>query len=192
MHGYPLDRSIWREQIGALEGFRRIAPDLRGMGQSDAPDLGYSMSIYAADLAALLDVLGVDDVVLCGLLDGRLRRVRVPAAVALQGPGAGADGHPGRGGRPGGTPGPRCSGGHGTGARRRCHCRFDASQDAGSGDAQPPARSGRAACVHSWPGTPVAGLVGALAAMRDREESESLLPTLAGVPTLVIVGEGDT
>jgi pimeloyl-ACP methyl ester carboxylesterase len=40
--------------------------------------------------------------------------------------------------------------------------------------------------------TPVAGLVGALAAMRDREESESLLPTLAGVPTLVVVGEADT
>ena len=27
---------------------RRIAPDLRGMGQSDAPDLGYSMETYAA------------------------------------------------------------------------------------------------------------------------------------------------
>jgi pimeloyl-ACP methyl ester carboxylesterase len=40
--------------------------------------------------------------------------------------------------------------------------------------------------------TPVAGIVGALAAMRDREESESLLPTLAGVPTLVVVGEADT
>ena len=39
--------------------------------------------------------------------------------------------------------------------------------------------------------TPVAGMVGALAAMRDREESESLLPTLAGVPTLVVVGEAD-
>jgi pimeloyl-ACP methyl ester carboxylesterase len=40
--------------------------------------------------------------------------------------------------------------------------------------------------------TPVAGIVGALAAMRDREESESLLPTLADVPTLVVVGEADT
>ena len=51
VHGYPLDRSIWQDQIVALEGYRRIAPDLRGMGQSDAPDLGYGMSIYAADLA---------------------------------------------------------------------------------------------------------------------------------------------
>ena len=40
------------------------------MGQSDAPDLGYSMEIYAEDLAALLDALGVDEVVLCGLSMG--------------------------------------------------------------------------------------------------------------------------
>ena len=41
-------------------------------------------------------------------------------------------------------------------------------------------------------GMPVPGLVGALAAMRDREGSEALLGTLADVPTLVIAGEGDT
>ena len=40
--------------------------------------------------------------------------------------------------------------------------------------------------------TPVAGIVGALAAMRDREGSESLLPALAGLPTLVVAGEADT
>ena len=40
------------------------------MGESDAPDLGYGMAIYADDLAALLDALGVDDVVLCGLSMG--------------------------------------------------------------------------------------------------------------------------
>ena len=39
--------------------------------------------------------------------------------------------------------------------------------------------------------TPVAGMVGALAAMRDRHDSTGLLPTLAGLPTLVIVGEED-
>ncbi|MFL5546118.1 MAG: alpha/beta fold hydrolase, partial [Gemmatimonadales bacterium] len=40
--------------------------------------------------------------------------------------------------------------------------------------------------------TPVAGIVGALAAMRDRPDSESLLPTLGDIPTLVVVGEADT
>jgi hypothetical protein len=66
IHGYPLDRTIWRDQIDGLDGYRRIAPDLRGMGQSDAPDLGYGMGIYADDLAALLDALGVDDVCFAG------------------------------------------------------------------------------------------------------------------------------
>ena len=52
--------------MAALDGWSGIAPDLRGMGQSDAPDLGYSMETYAADLAALLDLLAVDKVVLVG------------------------------------------------------------------------------------------------------------------------------
>jgi len=39
--------------------------------------------------------------------------------------------------------------------------------------------------------TPVPGLVGALAAMRDRPDSSPLLAELAGVPTLVMVGEED-
>ncbi|HEX9055118.1 MAG TPA: alpha/beta fold hydrolase, partial [Gemmatimonadales bacterium] len=70
IHGYPLDHTIWSPQLEALDGWRRIAPDLRGMGQSDAPDLGYSMATYASDLAALLDALGVERVVLCGLSMG--------------------------------------------------------------------------------------------------------------------------
>jgi pimeloyl-ACP methyl ester carboxylesterase len=39
--------------------------------------------------------------------------------------------------------------------------------------------------------TPVPGIVGALASMRDRHDSTGLLPTLAGLPTLVIVGGED-
>ena len=70
IHGYPLDHSIWQAQVAALEDWTRIAPDLRGMGQSDAPDLGYSMATYAEDLLALLDTLGRKEVVLCGLSMG--------------------------------------------------------------------------------------------------------------------------
>src|SRR3954452_2077355 len=40
VHGYPLDRTVWSHQMDSIEGWRRIAPDLRCMGQSDAPDLG--------------------------------------------------------------------------------------------------------------------------------------------------------
>jgi pimeloyl-ACP methyl ester carboxylesterase len=40
-------------------------------------------------------------------------------------------------------------------------------------------------------GTPVAGIVGALGAMRDRPDSTPMLPGLSGLPTLVIVGDED-
>jgi pimeloyl-ACP methyl ester carboxylesterase len=39
--------------------------------------------------------------------------------------------------------------------------------------------------------SPVSGIVGALAAMRDRPDSSPMLAGLAGVPTLVIVGDED-
>jgi 3-oxoadipate enol-lactonase len=39
--------------------------------------------------------------------------------------------------------------------------------------------------------TPVAGIVGALGAMRDRSDSTALLPTLGDIPTLILVGELD-
>jgi hypothetical protein len=43
------------------------------MGESDAPDLGYSIETYAGDLAALLDALGVEETV--PVLDGRVCRL---------------------------------------------------------------------------------------------------------------------
>ena len=39
--------------------------------------------------------------------------------------------------------------------------------------------------------TPVAGIVGALGALRDRQDSTPLLAELAGLPTLVLVGDED-
>jgi YbgC/YbaW family acyl-CoA thioester hydrolase len=190
VHGYPLDRTIWRDQLEALEGFRRIAPDLRGMGQSDAPDLGYGMSIYAADLAALLDALAIDDVILCGLSMGgyiafeflRNWRPRVRGLVLMD-TRAEADTSEGR----------RARDAAAATARERGAAAVAESllpkMLAGS------TISGRPEVVEWVRGlmaaTPVAGMVGALAAMRDREGSESLLPALAGIPTLVIVGEAD-
>ena len=38
---------------------------------------------------------------------------------------------------------------------------------------------------------PVPGIVGALAAMRERHDQTGLLPTLAGLPALIIVGAED-
>ncbi len=71
IHGFPLDRSLWRWQIEGLQGVARaIVPDLRGFGQSaDAPET-MAMDDYAADLKALLDSLNIKQVVVCGLSMG--------------------------------------------------------------------------------------------------------------------------
>jgi 3-oxoadipate enol-lactonase len=191
IHGYPLDRTIWQDQIQSLDGFRRIAPDLRGMGQSDAPDLGYSMSIYADDLAALLDVLGVDEVVLCGLSMGgyialeflRQRRSRVRGLILMDTK-AEAD-----------TPSIKRSrdAAAATARERGAAAIADTMVPkmlaAGTMAARPDIAERIRTLISS---TPVSGLVGALAAMRDREGSEALLKTLAEVPTLVVAGESDT
>lgn len=70
VHGFPLDRSMWGDLTSTLTGWRRIAPDLRGMGMSDAPASRYSMAEYADDLAALLSLLNVDAAVMCGFSMG--------------------------------------------------------------------------------------------------------------------------
>jgi YbgC/YbaW family acyl-CoA thioester hydrolase len=71
IHGFPLDRTMWRSLVAPLTGWRRIAPDLRGMGLSDLPSAGEAgIAAYADDLAALLDVLQVEEAVVCGLSMG--------------------------------------------------------------------------------------------------------------------------
>jgi len=71
IHGFPLSRRIWEPQIGALKGeFRTVAPDLRGFGESDAPDGPYSMDLFADDMIGLLDHLGIGRAVVCGMSMG--------------------------------------------------------------------------------------------------------------------------
>lgn len=76
LHGFPLDHSMWRAQIDALaHGYRAIAPDLRGFGQSSLGaidvDQGISMERFADDIAELLDALAIDaPIVLAGFSMG--------------------------------------------------------------------------------------------------------------------------
>jgi len=71
LHGFPLDHAVWQPQIGGLSDIARvIAPDLRGFGQSDAPEGTCTMDAQAEDLRALLDELQVVRAIVCGLSMG--------------------------------------------------------------------------------------------------------------------------
>jgi pimeloyl-ACP methyl ester carboxylesterase len=161
------------------------------MGQSDAPDLGYSINIYAADLAALLDTLGLDQVVLCGLSMGgyiafeflREWRSRVRGLVLMD-TRAEADDPEARRARDAAAALARESGAAAIAeamlpkllAPTTLAERFDVVQRVREMITK----------------TPVAGIAGALAAMRDRPGSEPLLPSLAGLPVLVLTGDADS
>ncbi len=67
IHGHPLDHAIWDAVIPLLQDeYDLIVPDLRGFGQSETVHTPYSLTDMAADLAALLDFLGIRQVVLAG------------------------------------------------------------------------------------------------------------------------------
>jgi epoxide hydrolase 4 len=63
LHGFPAYWADWRGQMEALAsaGFRAIAPDLPGYGQSQQlPSvLDYRLPLLAADMAALIGALGL-------------------------------------------------------------------------------------------------------------------------------------
>src|SRR3989304_4256431 len=72
IHGFPLNCRIWEPQIPALvkAGFKVITSDLRGFGESEAPDGFYSMDLFSDDLAALLDYLDIEKAVIGGMSMG--------------------------------------------------------------------------------------------------------------------------
>ena len=71
LHGYPFNRTMWREQMEALrDRYRVVAPDLRGLGESKAADVIAPMEQMAADVAVLLDQLQLERVAVCGLSMG--------------------------------------------------------------------------------------------------------------------------
>ena len=73
VHGFPLDRRMWIEQLRGLAKVRRcVAIDLRGHGLSaiSDPDPVFSMDLFADDVAITLDELGADQADVCGLSMG--------------------------------------------------------------------------------------------------------------------------
>lgn len=70
VHGFPFDHAVWRHQVAALNRWKRIAPDLRGSGDSTQPESEYTMARYADDLIAVLDAVGARQAIMCGLSMG--------------------------------------------------------------------------------------------------------------------------
>ena len=69
-HGFPELAFSWRHQLPALasEGYRVVAPDMRGFGQSSRPaDVeAYDVVSLCGDMTGLLDALGEDSAIFVG------------------------------------------------------------------------------------------------------------------------------
>lgn len=188
VHAFPLSSDMWQAQIDALAAdYRVIAPDLRGFGASEYGTEAVSIDHYAADLAALLDSLGIQDVAYCGLSMGGyiafafLRRYRERVrALVLADTRAGPDTEEAR-------------------AKRQTNALR--AEEEGTG---PLADEQIPAMVAGTTGPGVRnqmramflaasrqGTAGALRAMAARPDSRSLLATI-DIPTLIIVGEQDS
>jgi pimeloyl-ACP methyl ester carboxylesterase len=70
LHGWPDSHRLWRNQVPALNarGFRTIAPDMRGYGDSDRPEGvdNYALLNVLEDVRLILDALEIDRVHLVG------------------------------------------------------------------------------------------------------------------------------
>lgn len=72
IHGWPLSHKSWEKQIPALvdAGYRVIAYDRRGFGDSTAPWEGYDYDSLTGDLDAIITGLDLKDVLLVGFSMG--------------------------------------------------------------------------------------------------------------------------
>lgn len=78
LHAFPLNRQMWTGELEALLGeqrYRLIALDWRGFGESEITSSAVkpvisTMVMFADDIAGLMDQLGIQQAVLCGLSMG--------------------------------------------------------------------------------------------------------------------------
>jgi len=189
LHGFPLNRTMWDPQVGALVAECRCIPiDFRGLGESSAAP-PYSMDRYADDVVAVLDTLQIERAVVVGLSMGgyvafamwRRHRDRVRAFV-LADTRSTADTVE-------------------TVARR--HALIEVAETQGStavanmqiaglvGKTTRDKRPDIYDSIHRMMAqTPPEGIIGALQAMIERPDSTPTCATV-DVPTLIVVGEED-
>lgn len=67
VHGLTANCRAFDVVVGHLAPrLRVVAPDMRGRGASDKPAAGYTMADHAADVLGLLDILGLERVIMGG------------------------------------------------------------------------------------------------------------------------------
>ena len=70
LHGFPESGRAWCKLLPALveRGYRVVAPDMRGYGDSDAPQglAQYALDLLADDIVGLADALGAETFTLAG------------------------------------------------------------------------------------------------------------------------------
>jgi pimeloyl-ACP methyl ester carboxylesterase len=191
IHGFPLNSQMWIPQLEDLADFVRvIAPDLRGHGQSDSVPGPYSMTQLADDCADLMGHLNVaTPFVVCGLSMGGYIALefyrRYPEQVAgliLASTRAGADSTEGKAGRDKAAELAKTEGA--TAVSSGMLPKMLAAQNFESDEEL-------VDYVKDVMSTAsLNGVVGALAAMRDRIDSTPLLGDI-DVPVLIIHGAED-
>ena len=72
VHGHPFDRSMWSPQypLFGKSGWRALVPDLRGYGETTVVPGKTTLDVFARDIAALADHVGIGRLVIVGLSMG--------------------------------------------------------------------------------------------------------------------------
>lgn len=188
LHGFPLDHSLWLDQLKGLAHVRHcIAPDLRGVGRSDPTvDAVLTMEMLADDVTGLLAALGIEHADVVGLSMGGYvalalweLRPDMVRSLALIDTRAGADGPEAQAAR---------------------DAMIDRILDGGRQAlademvqgllGRAPSRRAQARLRSMIEGTRYETLVASLEGIRDRKDRTAVLPTIS-VPTLVCGGEDD-
>lgn len=194
VHAFPLGSGMWEPQFrGAFQGWRLLAPDLRGFGGStDERGDGVSPSIddYAEDIVGLVREVARGPVALAGLSMGGyvafavLRRAPgLVRALILADTRASADSLEGRAGRKAMLTVLEHDGPQGV-ARDMMPRLLGATTRAANPGVE---ETVRLLIKRQSP----AAIRDAIHRMMDRPDSASLLPSIT-MPTLVVVGEEDT
>ncbi len=192
LHAFPLSAAMWEPQLQSVpEGWRFIAPDLRGFGGSSETDPadGDSVDEFSSDIVSLLAELGINETVIGGLSMGGyvtmgiLRRApHLASALIFADTRLGADSPEGRANR------------------RSMIALVDREGPSGIAREMMPKLLGKTTRETNPQVEPVVrhlinrqsplAIRGGLVRMMNRPDSSPLLATTT-VPTLVIVGEED-